>query len=177
MRPVYDEGGITLYHADAKTMFGSIGADVILTDPPNELAGVDLMGEFGVEKMSVLVNVATVGAWTDDERPSSTTVWRRPEPTKDGSDVDVMLHFGHTPTGLSWIDDRGPRDTEHPAERGLKPWCAVMVGAAPTPRTVFLDPFAGSGTTLVAARSFHMRAIGIEHDDRWIAVILARLRA
>ena len=40
---------------------------------------------------------------------------------------------------------------------------------------VVLDPFAGSGTTLRAARKLERRAVGIEIDIRWAAAAAARL--
>jgi site-specific DNA-methyltransferase (adenine-specific) len=39
-----------------------------------------------------------------------------------------------------------------------------------------LDPFAGSGTTIEAARLEHCRAIGIEREAEYCADILERLR-
>ena len=41
---------------------------------------------------------------------------------------------------------------------------------------VVLDPFAGSGTTVEAARLEHCRAIGIEREAEYCADILERLR-
>lgn len=48
---------------------------------------------------------------------------------------------------------------------------------AKLPGAVFLDPFAGSGTTLVAAIEDGREAVGIETDSRYHAMTMKRILA
>ncbi len=50
-----------------------------------------------------------------------------------------------------------------------------LVRLATPPSGVVLDPFAGSGSTLVAARAEGFRAIGIEREEEYAAIIADRL--
>ena len=96
-----------------------------------------------------------------------------------------MVMVAHREGGkLRWADDkkavpniwRGskPRDCEHPNEKPLA-MVQHFVGLQSLPGDVVLDPFCGSGTTLIAALETGRKAIGIEIDERWVEVARRRL--
>jgi DNA modification methylase len=80
-------------------------------------------------------------------------------------------------TTLNWISDYWyyGKHANHPAEksvnvaRQLVEWCS-------DPGDVILDPFAGGGTSLIAAKQSGRKAIGIEMEERFCEVIVKRLQ-
>lgn len=64
--------------------------------------------------------------------------------------------------------------SKHPCE---KPTSVLeyMITASSRPGDVVLDLFAGSGSTLVAARNNNRKAVGAESDERWCERIARRL--
>lgn len=64
-------------------------------------------------------------------------------------------------------------DRHHPTQKPLQvmAWCLSF---APKAQTI-LDPFMGSGTTLVAAKQLGRQAIGIEIEERYAEIAALRL--
>lgn len=172
MKPYWTDGKRSLYCGDARDLLKKLPpAELLFTDPPNEMAGWD--GLLKIQPAALLVNLGTVRTWMESE-PQALTVWQRPSPTSQGFPCDMLLHFAMDAPHIPFIKDTAPRQTDHSAERGLAPWTRVM--AAYEPASV-LDPFCGSGTTLLAARELDIEAIGIEADETFCEMAVKRLTA
>lgn len=64
---------------------------------------------------------------------------------------------------------------EHPTPRPLDTMQHIVQLAAASGQ-IILDPFAGSGTTLIAAKSVGRKAIGVEIEERYCEIAADRLR-
>jgi len=71
-------------------------------------------------------------------------------------------------TSEKWID--------HPCSKPLDLWQLVMQRGSTKARDLILDPFMGSGTTLVAAKILGRKCIGIEISEKYCAIAVERLR-
>lgn len=73
------------------------------------------------------------------------------------------------------FDLRKPReDIDHPTPKPVR-WMEVAVGLASAPGDAVLDPFAGSGSTLVAAVNLGRKAVGIESQEHYCELAANRL--
>jgi DNA modification methylase len=91
-----------------------------------------------------------------------------------------ILYYGKRPRykGMfptSYSDGRPmPSCTEHPTAKPIE-WMKRLVVVGSLKDDVILDPFMGSGTTLVAAKQLGRKAIGIEIEETYCQIAVKRL--
>lgn len=96
------------------------------------------------------------------------------------SEFILMLRKG----GERWINEMGTSNIikcpniignkNHPTEKPV-PLMEVLIRNSSNPEDIVLDPFAGSGSTLLAARKLNRHFIGYEIDKEYYDVINQRL--
>lgn len=200
MTPYYEQDGITIYCGDCCDIMPQLGpVDLVLTDPPYGI-GWSAIGDqpewtddgFDPEQLLGIgsEHVFWGGNYYASALPNSADwlTWVK-RPVYVDFSVDVRTY---STTELAWTDlgcrarfmclvwDGGKRAGDpdnrmfyHSAQKPveLMLWC---LGFSHTTGTV-LDPFMGSGTTLVAAKRLGRRAIGIEREQKYCDIAIKRL--
>lgn len=92
-----------------------------------------------------------------------------------GDDPYLSASLGSRPNshGQSYPNDAN--EIDHPCAKPLPMW-RWLVARASLDGHVIIDPFMGSGTTLVAAKHLNRKAIGIEIEERYCEIAADRLR-
>jgi DNA modification methylase len=200
--PYYSDDLVTIYHGDCREWMPE--ADVLVTDPPYgasytshrtaaKWGGVSIEGDESAEARDAILaawgNKPAIVFYSPGRPPAGTAihlVWEKgtggngngpwpmtheciailnrwwestPQPGRAGSSVLRVV----SPT----LGGRGLHPTEKPV--------SLMVGLLMRcPPGTILDPFMGSGTTLVAAKSLGRRSIGIEIEERYCEIAAIR---
>ena len=200
MKPYYDHAGITIYHGDCREILLHVKADVVVTDPPYGMP-VDC-GKFirskgsseywhgvehaGTEWMRVVLslNLPTVlfGANAYASKLPDHPGWvvwdKQSDGFTQGSPAELAWTNFLTNLRMFRLNYRGFTTRDEPKQHPMQKPTALMrwiLQLAETPSGIILDPFMGSGTTLVAAKQLGRKAIGIEIEERYCEIAAKRL--
>ena len=201
MKPYYDDGnGIVIYHGDCREILPQLDkVDLVLTDPPYGIASIWKGGKgHGWGKASadgVLRNEWDIAPPTKETLEQCLSkghdavvwggnyfslppsrgwlVWNKPERNFTMAEAELAWTTRDSVIRV-WDLPRSEPDREHPTQKPLKlmTWCLSFFPEAQT----ILDPFMGSGTTLVAAKLLGRKAIGIEIEEKYCKIAVERLR-
>jgi len=195
IKPYYEHAGITIYHGDCREILPELPmVDLVLTDPPYGIGSLMVGGKNtghwgGLSSgnpwdMEVPDLTATIEAGRDVivwggnyfELPPSRGVlaWRKLNAVPTQSDFELAWTTLDQPAKLFSFPSGGAiKRHGHPTEKPLQvmSWCLSF---APNAQTI-LDPFMGSGTTLVAAKMRNLQAIGVEIEEKYCEIAALRL--
>ena len=96
------------------------------------------------------------------------------------TDAQPILYYGKNPTKknmgtpCSYTLTEMPEKNGHPCPKPIAAWKRLMCNVTLENMTI-LDPFMGSGTTLLAAKETNRRAIGIELNEAYCEIAATRL--
>ncbi len=179
--------------------------DAVVTDPPygiGEAAGANKSrGKLAVAKdygndawdnkpipADLLAAVRNAGRWNiifggnyyDCPPAKCWLVWDKVNGDNDFADCE--LAWTNLPKAVRQIRymwngmlrEQGAQRGDHPTQKPLEVmrWC---IGHLPEPNDTILDPFAGSGTTGVAAVQMGKAFIGIEREPRYFDAMCRRI--
>ena len=204
--PYYNEGDITIYHGDCREIIPQLEpVDLVLTDPPYGI-DYQSGWRIDWQRKDKIYGDKEFPLWIfDDIHPLiALFVWCRwdilPKLPKPKSFIvwDKMIHsmgdlkheygrrweacafypgpkhsFIKRPVDIISCMRISPEKLRHPNE---KPVGAITPLIRSHPGNTILDPFMGSGTTLVAAKELGRKAIGIEIEEKYVKIAIDRLR-
>jgi DNA modification methylase len=198
--PYYADDSVTIYHGDCREMLADIYADVIVTDPPYGIAYVHGGGKYRPSPTPIIGDDLPFDPAPLLALARPTILWGGNHYASRLPDSPTWLVWDKKPSGwrndqadaeLAWTNLGGPARTYrhawsgggtlahengtanrvlHPAQKpiGLMRWCLGFTDG------IALDPFMGSGSTLVAAKSLGRRSIGIEIEERYCEIAARR---
>ena len=198
--PYYADDTVTLYLGDCLEITAWLAADVLITDPPYGMSYVSgwkadpIAGDTTADVRDAVLQLwaprpaLVFGTWRV-ERPKGTRavlIWDKGEWPGMG---DLKLPWGSSHEEVYVIGEGFTGAREGTVIRSNR--LSTVAGdtpAHPTPKPVSLmerivaktrgtvaDPFAGSGSTLLAARNLGRRAVGVEVHEPYCELIARRL--
>jgi site-specific DNA-methyltransferase (adenine-specific) len=200
VKPYYQDDAVTIYHGDCQELLPAVSADAVVTDPPYGVNWGSGGGRFTIGNGTGGKRPRVRRAIAGDDVPfdpapllafPEVLLWgfnHFPQHLQQGTALvwikrydDGFLSF-LSDAEIAWLNKGHGvycrRDTSlqgeqrlHPTQKplGIMKWCISFVAAE-----TILDPYMGSGTTLVAAKQLGRKAIGIEIEERYCEIAARR---
>lgn len=192
--PYYNHAGITIYHGDCRDILPHLEpVDFIYADPPYGVGKADWDGAYltgweimAVEKSrkGVVANTGTksIGvciAALGPEYKDLFYAWNRNGMTRSSigfMNVIVAVVAGKVQLGQNFcqFNIQALSRKDHPSPKPVE-YLRCVVARFTKGGDTILDPFMGSGTTLVAAKQLGRKAIGIEIEEKYCEIAVKRL--
>lgn len=204
MKPYYSDSLVTLYHGDCREVEQALpwSDDVryaVITDPPygvgntaarkRSTTGQRARGiqprEWDAEPADVfwlLKRAPIVAIWGGNYFPLPTSrgwfAWTKPDAVPSMGSVELCwTNLDRTARHISHsIAATNAERCGHPTQKPLAVMLELFRFLKLHPLTTVVDPYAGSGTTLVAAKTLCRHAIGIEREEHYCEMAAERLR-
>jgi site-specific DNA-methyltransferase (adenine-specific) len=201
----YEDEWVTLYHGDCREFPQWTDADALVTDPPYGIDWKGTSYNTGARRSSIANDKTTAArdealALWGTKRPAlvfgsqllappdgtkQVLVWRKPPDagfmgTVGGyrRDWEAIYLMGAWPSKAAErsavIESPGTMNSYLSGHPHAKP-VSLMEMLIRSTDGVIADPFAGSGSTLIAARNLGRKAIGVELDEKYCELIVKRL--
>jgi len=188
----YDHGGIQIHLGDCRDILPHLPkVDLCLTDPPYGVGKKYESHEDTVESLENLIafistacerRLVTCGIGNIWKYPPADWVlcWWKPNAMTRSSVANAniwepVLVYGCKGFGRDgFVATIGPQPFDHPCPKPLKLFSWLIDKATVITDTI-LDPFMGSGTTLVAAKNLGRKAIGVEIEEKYCEIAVQRL--
>lgn len=203
MKPYYSDEFVTPYHGDCLQIDAWLEADVLVTDPPYGSESSSGYGRSALGKRTILndkdtnARDAALALWGD--RPA--VVFGHPTIAEPPGCWHFRLVWDKKSPGLGagawrWQHEliylrgawtkaapdfsvlsigRGPQSEARFRHPHAKPAGIMQRLLDGSPAGTIADPFAGSGSTLVAAKQLGRKAIGVELEERYCEIAARRL--
>lgn len=196
--PYYKDDLVTLYHGDSRELLPLLRGDAVVTDPPYGIGFQyashvdDRDGWYALMDQIVPImraaapfvvmpscGIDRLGWWYANHEPRWIIAWHKGSPGHL-SNIGFNDWESHVVWGRPWkqMHDHfqtpcGFDDPRHPCPKPIE-WGRWLVERAVRPGGCVLDPFAGSGTTLWAAKNLGRRAIGIEIEEAYCDLVIEK---
>lgn len=201
MKPYYEDDSVTLYHGDCREVLPTLDrADLLLTDPPYGIGNVwkgGFSGKHGWGKAGIdaavrnewdsappdaelltllLASAENQVIWGGNYFPLPPSrgwlVWNKPERNFTLAEAELAWTSRDMVIRVADIPRSEP-GRQHPTQKplSLMHFCLKFFPKAVS----VIDPFAGSGTTLVAAKGAGLKVVGIEAHEPYCEISAKRL--